>query len=109
MQFIQKNPFEGGGYPGIQTCDFEKIPSNLAVWPDDLDTSDFYAYNGFVTLTIEQADGVDTVTGYKPSAEAWEAWKASLPEPTDPEPTQLDRVEAQVVYTAMMTDTLLEV
>lgn len=25
----------------------------------------------------------------------------------EPEPTQLDRVEAQVTYTAMMTDTLL--
>lgn len=33
-----------------------------------------------------------------------------IPEPveTTPEPTQLDRVEAQVTYTAMMTDTLLE-
>lgn len=31
-----------------------------------------------------------------------------LPGPTE-EPTQLDRVEAQVTYTAMMTDTLLEV
>lgn len=30
------------------------------------------------------------------------------PEVTE-EPTQLDRVEAQVTYTAMMTDTLLEV
>ena len=30
------------------------------------------------------------------------------PEPVKEEPTQLDRVEAQVVYTAMMTDTLLE-
>ena len=29
------------------------------------------------------------------------------PEP-EPEPTQLDRVEAQATYTAMMTDTLLE-
>ena len=26
----------------------------------------------------------------------------------EPEPTQLDRVEAQATYTAMMTDTLLE-
>ena len=26
-----------------------------------------------------------------------------------PEPTQLDRVEAQITYTAMMTDTMLEV
>ena len=31
------------------------------------------------------------------------------PEPVPEEPTQLDRVEAQVTYTAMMTDTLLEV
>ena len=29
------------------------------------------------------------------------------PEPT-PEPTQLDRIEAQSIYTAMMTDTLME-
>lgn len=29
------------------------------------------------------------------------------PEP-EPEPTQLDRIEAQAIYTAMMTDTLLE-
>jgi hypothetical protein len=30
------------------------------------------------------------------------------PEPPEPEPTDQDRLEAQVVYTAMMTDTLLE-
>lgn len=33
-----------------------------------------------------------------------------LPDPAPvPEPTQMDRIEAQVTYTAMMTDTLLEV
>lgn len=33
-----------------------------------------------------------------------------LPEPEpDEQPTQLDMIEAQVTYTAMMTDTLLEV
>ena len=31
------------------------------------------------------------------------------PEPPEPEPSQLDVLEAQVTYTAMMTDTLLEV
>ena len=30
------------------------------------------------------------------------------PDPAPDEPSQLDRVEAQAVYTAMMTDTLLE-
>lgn len=42
------------------------------------------AYNGEYTI---EDDGVEEIS----------------------EPTQLDRVEAQVTYTAMMTDTLLEV
>lgn len=35
---------------------------------------------------------------------------AELPqeEPTHEEPTQEDKIEAQVIYTALMTDTLLE-
>ena len=32
-----------------------------------------------------------------------------LPQQDQPIPTQMDRLEAQLVYTAMMTDTLLEV
>lgn len=31
------------------------------------------------------------------------------PEPSAPEPSQIDMLEAQITYTAMMTDTLLEV
>ena len=30
------------------------------------------------------------------------------PEEPSPQPTQLDRIEAQVLYTALMTDTILE-
>lgn len=29
-------------------------------------------------------------------------------QPSDTQPTQLDRIEAQVLYTALMTDTILE-
>ena len=29
-------------------------------------------------------------------------------QPSDPHPTQLDRIEAQVLYTALMTETLIE-
>ena len=38
-------------------------------------------------------------------------WEALHPAPgiSDSEPTQLDIIEAQVTYTAMMTDTLMEV
>lgn len=35
--------------------------------------------------------------------------EADMPEPAEPQPTQLDLIEAQVTYTALMTDTLLEV
>lgn len=42
------------------------------------------------------------------SAEEIEADRAALPAPEEA-PSQLDQIEAQVTYTAMMTDTLLEV
>lgn len=35
--------------------------------------------------------------------------EGELPEPVEEAPTKLDQTEAQVTYTAMMTDTLLEV
>lgn len=90
MFIIWKEPNESGGYPPIQTWDSYPIPETHAVWSEILDDADFYAYNGFVILTIEQVEGVDTVTSYEPNVEAWEAWKASLPEePVDPEePTE---------------------
>lgn len=34
--------------------------------------------------------------------------EGTLPEPAEETPTQLDIIEAQLTYTAMMTDTLLE-
>ena len=35
--------------------------------------------------------------------------EGTLPDPAPESPSQLDQIEAQVTYTAMMTDTLLEV
>ena len=40
---------------------------------------EFLKYNGFVNLTIEG----ETVTNIEPNLEAWENWKASLPDPLD--------------------------
>ena len=112
MNIILKEAHENGGYSVIQTWEVSApIPETHAMWPDTLDAADYYTYNGFVILTIETIDGVDTVVSYVPNVEAWEAWKASLPETKEitEQPTQLDRIEAQVTYTAMMTDTMLEV
>ena len=104
MNIIRKELNEIGACSNVQTWSKPVPPEGCAIVPDTLDMTEFYAYNGFVTLIIED----DTVTAYTPNVEAWEAWKASLPEPTEEEPSQIDRIEAQVTYTAMMTDTLLE-
>ena len=99
MYYLRPTPNPGGAYGAPQSS---KAPGLLEL-PDSL-LSEFLAYTGFVTLTVEG----EAVTAVTPDAEAWEAWKASLPPDLEPEPTQLDRVEAQATYTAMMTDTLLE-
>lgn len=99
MKLIQKIPNESGAFPPIQEGNFSAVPAGMAIWPDDLDTADFYEHNGFVTLTIEQVDGVDTVTACTSNIEAWEEWKASLPEPGDPEqpePTMWDQMAAAI-------------
>ena len=100
MIIILKEAFENGGYSSIQTWEVSApIPETHAVWSDALDTADFYAYNGFVVLTIETIDGVDTVTAYEPNVEAWEAWKASLPEPKVDEPTADEILNAMLGVT----------
>ncbi len=67
----------------IQSWSGDGIPLGYAIVPDDFDTSEFYAYNGFVDLTI---DDTNTVTAMTPNVEAWEAWKASQPEEAETEP-----------------------
>lgn len=75
------------------------LPDGWAVVPDDMICENF----PFGEAEAEEINGVMTVTKWTPG---------TMPEPegsVDPEPTQLDIIEAQVTYTAMMTDTLLEV
>ena len=93
MKIIRKAPNPSGGYPSPQDWpDGVMIPEEMAVWPDTLDTADFFAHNGFAVLTIEQVEGVDTVVSYAPTTEAWEAWKAAQPPEPEPEPTLDERV-----------------
>lgn len=64
------------------------IISNIIVCADDQTAEIFGA--------VPFYDGASIGAAYDP------------PPAPEPEPTQLDRIEAQVTYTAMMTDTLLE-
>lgn len=70
-----------------------------AVVPDDMVPS-IMETRGFCDIELNE-DGTEVV--------AFTALEIpEFPEP-EPEATQLDIIEAQVTYTAMMTDTLLEV
>ena len=75
------------------------LPNGWAKLPDSVETAIF----PFGEPTVEEINGEMTVT-------AWTPGKMPDSEPIlAPVPTQLDRVEAQMAYTAMMTNTLLEV
>ena len=93
MEIIRKEPSLVGAYSAPQTWDDPTVPEGYAVIADIVDMVDFYAYNGFVTLTIEE----DTVTAYTPNVEAWEEWKTSLPEPQEEEPTAEEDTAAMLV------------
>ena len=78
MMYVgKKNP--SGAYPGPQS-NYVKGMTPLT----DEQVQVLIQYNGFVDITTDE-EGVVTVT---PNEEAWEEWKASLPEP-EPEPVDL--------------------
>ena len=60
-------------------------------------------FSGYTTLYRQLDDGIQL----SDDGSVWVA-PEPLPEPGPAGPTQLDRIEAQAMYTAMMTDTLLE-
>ena len=98
MQILRKKPFENSGYSVIQTWPGEVPPEGYVIVPDTLDTSVFYEFLGFVDLTIEG----DTVTAMTGNQAALDAYKASLPEPAEPEPTTDERVTALESENAML-------
>lgn len=96
MHIINTTPHVDGGFNVIQSWD-EKypVPAGFAVVPETVDTTTYYEHNGFVFLSTTIIDGVETVTGFTPNVESWEAWKATQPvEPTKVEPTMEERMTA---------------
>ena len=89
MNIIQINANENGGRPPMQSW-HGAPPAGYALVPDTLDTSAFYNFMGFVTLELDGS----TVTAMTGNQEALDAYKASLPDPVDPQPTTEERVAA---------------
>lgn len=64
--------------------------------------NDYLATRGFAILTVE--NGV--ITAVAKNVPAYNAYIAEHPDIV--QPTELERLEAQILYTALMTDTLME-
>ena len=83
MYIIKKYPYSNGAYGSIIQWNDNTVPYGYVIWPDELDMTNFYDCNGFVTLTFND-DNI--VTKYEKNTEKWEEWKTNLP--GDPEPEQ---------------------
>lgn len=73
MRYIQPNPNPSGAYPAPQSNPF---PGAIELTDGQVQT--LLDYNGFVVIKTTE-DGV-IVT---PNTEAWEAWKAEQPDPSE--------------------------
>ena len=92
MQIIEIKALENGAHSNQTSDAITSPPPGWAVVPDEMELPETFP---FVTIEVEGNVVTRMTAGVvqEPAAE--------------PEPTQLDRLEAQVVYTAMMTDTLM--
>ena len=97
MRIIEINALENGAHRN-QNGGVSVLPDGWAVIPDGMVCENF----PFGEVEAEEINGVMTVTKWTPGT-------IPEPEPVEEQPSQLDIIEAQVTYTAMMTDTLLEV
>lgn len=108
MKVIKIEPNPSGSRPGLMEWNKPMPPDGWASISEEL-AQVFYPTDkqcaGFVTCEF---DGT-VCTSCVWNDEAYQTYIDSLPEPVEEveTPTQLDEIEAQVAYTAMMTDTLL--
>ena len=73
------------------------LPEGWAIITEEMEPLENFPFG---EVEAAEIDGVMTVTKWTPG---------ESPAMEEPKPSQLDVLEAQVTYTAMMTDTLLEV
>lgn len=93
MKIIEIVALENGAHRN-QFGDIVTVPEGWAVIPEGMEIPNTFP---FVDIKVEDGTVVSMTAGTMPE-----------PEPVVEEPSQMDVLEAQVMYTAMMTDTLIE-
>lgn len=93
MTIIEIVALENGAHRN-QTGGISTIPNGWAVVPENIVIPDTFP---FVDITVKDGIVTSMTAGVMPE-----------PAPVEEVPSQMDVLEAQVMYTAMMTDTLIE-
>lgn len=96
MCIIEIAALENGAHRNQSSENITIVPDGWAYCPNGTDYENF----PFGIFSVERIDGVPTVVG-------WSAIGINAEAKNDT-PTALERLEAQVLYTALMTDTLIE-
>lgn len=102
MDIVKIAPNLSGAYPPLQSWNGDAPPDGYALIPAEFEAA-FCAHNGFVIINVEG----DVVASIEPNIEAWEAWKAELPE-LSPEPRDPLADLEQLVVDQEYRITLLE-
>lgn len=83
MKFIKNHMFDDGYYPVPQST-----PAPGLIPLTDEQAAMVVQYNGFVTITEETDEAGALSYKVEPNTAAWEAWKATQPDPLEEEKAQ---------------------
>lgn len=94
MKIIKINPLADGSRPPIQDWSKKTPPDGYAFCPDEF-VAVFYSTSPAGFVNIEVAG--DTVVAMTINQEAYDAYVARNPEPSDPEPSEEDDTASMLI------------
>lgn len=108
MKIIEIQALDNGAHRN-QTGDFKTVPNGWAVIPDDMETLNF-PFGEVETkdediIEVETLDGeeVEKVVGTRKVVTKWIAGEIPEAEEENPDPTETEKLRADIDYIAIMT------
>lgn len=113
MNIVKLAALSNGAHENRNSDTITAIPDGWAMIPDDFDVPDSFPFVTLEACAMEHWRETENENGETiripmelMTVTAMEA--LPVPEAPEPEPTEDEKRDAQIFYTAMMTDTLLE-
>ena len=113
MKIVKIAPLENGAHANLDGKRITSVPYGWAMIPDDFPMPDSFPFVDIAAEEQEHSREIETDDGNRKPVRVKMMTVISMtprPIPAEPEPkpTEDEKRDAQIFYTAMMTDTLLE-